>query len=60
MTAKEIKELRLALNLSQQRFATKLGVGITTVVRWEKGRYSPSPLALARLEALQRRVAVNV
>jgi len=47
--------LRLRRDLSQQKFAEKLGVSITTVVRWENGIAKPSPLALEKLLRLKRR-----
>jgi DNA-binding transcriptional regulator YiaG len=56
MEAKEIKQMRLKLKLSQQVFATKLGVGITTVSRWENGISIPSHLAMAKLEEMNKEV----
>jgi putative transcriptional regulator len=35
-----LKELRLKLGLSQQNFATALGVTTTTISRWESGKRS--------------------
>lgn len=55
MNSKEIKELRLNLDLSQQAFAVKLGVSLGTVNRWETKDFKPSPLALERLNKLQRK-----
>jgi DNA-binding transcriptional regulator YiaG len=49
MNSIEIKSLRKKLGLSQQVFATRLGVGIMTVHRWEKGTCKPSHLALEKL-----------
>ena len=53
MDKHEIIQLRYALNLSQQVFATRLGVGITTVSRWENGKAKPSPLAMERLQGMK-------
>jgi DNA-binding transcriptional regulator YiaG len=53
MNKEEIKELRLRLKMSQQAFATKLGVGIATVSRWELGIFKPSPLAENNLQKLK-------
>jgi len=53
---KTIKELRAALELTQERFAAKLGVTVSTVNRWETGKGKPSPLALKQIEALQKQV----
>ncbi len=53
MSAEEIKSLRLTLGWSQQKFGSQLGVGITTVLRWERGYAKPSPLALKELQSLK-------
>jgi DNA-binding transcriptional regulator YiaG len=55
MEANEIKNVRLKMKMSQQVFATKLGVGITTVSRWENGVSNPSHLALEKLEELNKK-----
>ena len=52
---KTIKDLRAALELTQERFAAKLGVTVSTVNRWETGKGKPSPLALKQIQALQKR-----
>jgi transcriptional regulator with XRE-family HTH domain len=46
-----VKELRHALGLSQQAFATQLGLSIRAVVNYEKDR-APTARALAQLEKL--------
>jgi transcriptional regulator with XRE-family HTH domain len=46
-----VKELRRALGLSQQAFATQLKLSIPAVVNYEKDR-APSARALAQLEQL--------
>jgi|SRR5215469_18907964 len=46
-----VKELRSALGLSQQAFATQLGLSIRAVVNYEKSR-EPTARALAQLEQL--------
>lgn len=53
MTDRRIKELRLQLGLSQERFARLLGVSLQTVRRWEAGLSRPLPIIDARLEQLQ-------
>ena len=42
MTAKQIKELRLSLMLTQKEFGELFGVGRMAVYAWEAGRYIPS------------------
>ncbi|MBD2434925.1 MULTISPECIES: helix-turn-helix domain-containing protein [Fischerella] len=47
-----IRETRARLELSQVKFAAKLGVSFHSVNRWENGRTKPLPLALKQIEAL--------
>jgi HSP20 family protein len=49
-----IKELRVRLDLSQERFARLLGVSMQTVRRWESGLTRPIPIIKLKLEELQR------
>ncbi|MBD0269600.1 MAG: helix-turn-helix transcriptional regulator [Cyanobacteria bacterium Co-bin8] len=51
-TAHLVRGLRQHLNLSQEKFAAKLGVSFKTVNRWEKGHTEPSPMALKLIEDL--------
>ena len=54
---KRIKLLRRRLGISQERLAVLLGVSWVTVARWEKKKgNSPSPLALTKIEELEKRV----
>ncbi len=47
-----IRELRQSLKLTQEKFATELGVSFPTINRWENGHATPSPLALKQIETL--------
>jgi putative transcriptional regulator len=49
-----IRNLREKTGLTQEKFATKLGVTLLTINRWENGRVRPSPLAMQRVEELLR------
>ena len=49
---KFIRELRLALGLTQEKFATTLGVTYSTINRWETGRSKPSPLAMEKIDKI--------
>jgi DNA-binding transcriptional regulator YiaG len=49
-----IKTLRHDLKLTQKEFASKVGVHVVTVIRWEGGSFAPSGLALNNLEQLAR------
>jgi DNA-binding transcriptional regulator YiaG len=51
-----IRHLRQHLNLSQEKFAAKLGVSFKTVNRWEKGHTVPSPMALKLIEELLKSI----
>jgi len=57
MTPDEIRQIRQNLELSQQRFADKLGVALSTVFRWEKGDSEPKGMSLRALERLAKRAA---
>ena len=54
-----IRELRGDLGLTQEQFAAKVGVTYTTVTRWENGKGQPSPLAMLRIEGLQKKITRN-
>lgn len=47
---KYVREMRLAMGLTQEQFAAKLGVSFPTVNRWENQKAKPSPLALEKLQ----------
>lgn len=52
MKAKQIKELRTSLGLTQAQFAKKLAVSISSVVNWEKGKGEPREASIEALKAL--------
>jgi transcriptional regulator with XRE-family HTH domain len=52
-----IRGLRVDLGLTQEQFAAKVGVTYTTVNRWENSKGQPSPLAMLRIEGLQKKLA---
>lgn len=54
MRPEEIRELRRALELTQQQLAQRLGVSFVTLNRWENGQTKPSAMALAKLSELER------
>ena len=55
MTPEQIVALRLALGLTRQLFAVRVGVAQMTVYRWEEGKSTPRPMALKRLKFMARR-----
>lgn len=57
MKSEHVRELRLELGLSQERFAQLLGVSLQTVRRWEAGLTKPLPIINLRLEELEQKMA---
>jgi DNA-binding transcriptional regulator YiaG len=49
-TPEQVKELRLRLGKTQKEFAEMLGVHVVTIIRWEKGNFNPSKMALKLLD----------
>lgn len=47
-----VRETRERLELSQVKFAERLGVSFQSVNRWENGRTKPLPVALKQIEHL--------
>jgi len=47
---KLIRDIRLNLELSQEEFASAIGVTFSTVNRWENGHAKPSRLAAKNIE----------
>lgn len=54
---KIVKRLRSAMGLTQEQFATRIGVTFSTVNRWENNRGKPSPLASRRIKDLKKSIA---
>lgn len=50
--AQLVRELRHTMQLSQEKFADKLGMTFATINRWENGHATPSPLALKQIYTL--------
>ena len=48
-----VRRLRRDLNLTQVRFAARLGVSVVTIHRWETGQSRPRQLAIARLVEME-------
>ncbi|MBE9167448.1 helix-turn-helix transcriptional regulator [Pleurocapsales cyanobacterium LEGE 06147] len=55
-TSDLIRELRRQFNLSQEKFAARLGVSFKTVNRWENGHTTPSPMALKLIAELVKEI----
>lgn len=54
VTAPEIASIRMRVGLSQERFATLLGVSSRTLQDWEQGRRNPSGSAQTLLRIADR------
>ncbi|MHC4587166.1 MAG: helix-turn-helix domain-containing protein [Planctomycetota bacterium] len=54
-----VRELRVALGLTQEQFAAKIGVTVSTVNRWENDKGKPSPLAMLRIKKLRNKIKQN-
>ena len=54
--AEVVKSLREAMGLTQEQLAAKIGVTVSTVNRWEKGRSKPQPLAMKQINALRSEI----
>ena len=57
--AELIKDLREKLDLTQEQFASEVGVTFSTVNRWENGRGTPSPLAMRRINELSNEMGID-
>ena len=58
-TTKTLREVRTALDLTQEQFAAKSGVTVSAVNRWENDKDKPSPLAMLRIKKLQQKINRN-
>jgi len=50
----DVKELRKRLGMTQKQFAEAVGVHVVTIIRWEKGSFNPSGLALEKIKQLAK------
>jgi len=50
----DVARLRAHLDLSQEKFAKKLGVSVSTIGKWETGLHKPRGLSLRALERLTK------
>ena len=52
-----LKRMREAAGLSQQELASRMGVGVTTISRWERGA-SPATMTVPQIRALCRELGI--
>ena len=50
----DVARLRSRLGLNQEKFAEKLGVSVSSVVKWETDWHKPRGLSLRALERLTK------
>ena len=55
MTNEAIRELRLALDMTQEQFAQAIGVSWCSISRWENGHAKPSRLAINKMKILREK-----
>ncbi len=56
----DIARLRAHLDLSQEKFAKKLGVSVSIVGKWETGLHKPRGLSLRALDRLTKLLRLRV
>jgi putative transcriptional regulator len=57
-TESPLKKLREGAGLSQQELASRIGVGVPTISRWERGA-SPAMMTIPQIRALCRELGVT-
>ena len=58
VSASEVKELRLRLNMTQSTFAALMGVSNKTVEAWEKGTNTPAGTARRMIGMLKADISI--
>ncbi|NEO31837.1 MAG: helix-turn-helix transcriptional regulator [Symploca sp. SIO3C6] len=53
-----LKRLREAAGLSQQELATRIGVAVATISRWERGA-SPAMMSVPQMRALCKALGIS-
>jgi len=51
---KFVRELRILAGLTQEEFATTIGVTYSTINRWENCHTRPMPLAMQKIEEMAK------
>lgn len=54
MTPEEIREVRMFLCVTQEKFAQLLGTTVVSVNRWENGKTIPSRLYIKEIKELRK------
>lgn len=56
---KFLRELRILAGLTQEQFASSIGVTYSTINRWENGHTKPMPLAMQKIEEMAKDMGEN-
>lgn len=56
MEAKEIKQIRLKLGLTQKEFGEKIGATGTSTYKWEHNRSKPHPVFVEKILELSKQI----
>lgn len=54
----QIRDIRLKVNLSQEKFAELIGISVATLKNWEQGRRKPSGPANILLQIVEKNPAI--
>ncbi len=57
--AEFLRSIRKHLKLSQEKFASRLGITFPTISRWENSRAKPSPLGWEQVRKLVEEINQN-
>jgi len=59
-TAKMVRQARGILNLTQEKFARKIGKDRTTVTRYESGKITPPGDIIMKIQSILERNETNI
>ena len=54
----QIRDIRLKVNLSQQKFAELIGISVATLKNWEQGRRKPTGPANILLQIVEKNPSI--
>lgn len=60
MDAERIKEIRLKMAITQEKFAALLQTTVGSVNRWERGKVKPSRMSIKELRILEKNLGSYV
>jgi putative transcriptional regulator len=60
MTPQEIKDLRVQMGMTQQKFSHALGISHNTLSNWENGKRPPSQMAVRLLQEQKEKLCLSI